>query len=93
MKQARRKLTDIFLSNVSRASAVKNGNLVQMYYDPGDRKRGKWLSPRTLLYLDADSGTASVPCSSCRPMHVVVDDLHVPYTNDDFAVHVLETDD
>lgn len=66
---------------------------MEVNFKPADNKRGKWLSPLTVLQYDANSGVVVVLLSSGRPMHTAVEDICVAVCNEKFAVQVIEIND
>lgn len=91
--QSKRKLAKILEWNVFREPVLSPGDLVQAYVWSDDNKRGKWLSPRTVLNLDSVTGVVTVPSSSGPPMHVALEDIRAAVWKDVFAIHVVESND
>ena len=91
--KAKRKLTLMLRSQVSKDICVNAGDLVQVYIQKDKEKKGKWSSPRTVLKIDKDSGIVTVPGSTGRPSSFAVEDVRLAVIDDDFAKHISETND
>lgn len=90
---AKRKLTLLLRSNATCNPTVRAGHLVQIYFKEKDQKRGRWLSTRTVLSHDPDSGLVTVPGSNGKKIHAVVEDVRLAITDDDLSAHIVESND
>lgn len=91
--KAKRKLTLMLRSKVTRDSVVELGDLVQVFVKEGKDKRGKRLSTRVVLSVDNDFGIVSVLGSSGRPISAAAEDVRIAIVDDELAVCISETND
>ena len=83
----------ILRSNSVQPSPVKPGDLVQVFYKLEKEKRGKWLSPRTVLEIDQNAGIVKVPGSMGRTISAALEDVRIAHEPDDIVKHIFESID
>jgi len=90
---AKRKLTLIMRPKSTSEPTIHVGDLVQVFHKLEKEKRGKWLSPRTVLSIDREAGIVSVPGADGRKICAAVEDVRAAIVDDEFAQMVQETRD
>lgn len=71
---AKRKLNRILRSNTLQTHSFKPGDIVQVYLNDDNAKRGAWSSPRVILSIDHDSGSIVVPGRGRKRVIAAVED-------------------
>lgn len=73
--KARRKLNRIFRSYSHDYGAFKVGDMVMVYVNVGNTKRGSLSSPRIILSINHDGGSVVVPGRAGRRMSAAFEDV------------------
>lgn len=69
---------------------IEPGNMVQVFINNGQEKRGKWLSPRLISAVDTQAETVSVPGSNGLKIVAALGDTRLAITEDDLASQIVE---
>ena len=89
----KRRLNLILHSNAVSPPPIKTGDTVQVYYKLEKEKRGRWLSPRTVLEVNQETGVIKVPGSYGHTISAALEDVRVANDTDDFANHEISSID
>ena len=91
--EAKRKMTRILHTKAISEVQVAVGDLVEVFVKREKEKRGKWLTPRSVLSIDRASGSLTVPGAHGRTMTAAFEDVGIALDEDSFASMVQESID
>ena len=91
--QASRKMKLILRNNAITELPIKIGDSFQVYIHGNHGKRGKWLSPRTLMEYDTKSRTVTVPGARNKLLTAAVEDVRIVMNDDSSSQLVTEAID
>lgn len=91
--EPKRKLTRTLRSKPPQTRAVGPGDMVEVFIELPNQKRGSWSSPRTVLDVDISSDTVSVSGSKGHSVKAALEDVRIAISDDNVAQILCEAND
>lgn len=91
--EAKGKLAPILRSKSPKCPSVKTGDTIQMFIKHLKDKGGKWTSPRTLLNIDHESSTITVPGTNRKVIKAALEDSRIAIDDNSYRKLVCDAND